>query len=123
VRPAGNESVDEIVLITASLLFAAALLTLLGASLASRRSVALGLLAWPVLLASEVFASQTAAQYSDLLQGLAFLGGLVLLEAANMVNPAQRRIQARVLTAVGLAIGLSCRLTPISLPSSLLRCI
>jgi hypothetical protein len=101
-------SVDEIVPITASLLFAAALLTLLGASLASRRSVALGLLAWLVLLASEVFASQTAAQYSDLLQGLAFLGGLVLLEAANMVNPAQRRIQARVLTAVGLAIGLSC---------------
>jgi hypothetical protein len=92
----------EIVPIAASLLFSAAGLILLGASLASRRSAALGLLAWLVLLASEVFASQTAAQYSDLLQGLAFLSALVLLEAAG------ERAEPRVLAAAGLAIGLSC---------------
>jgi hypothetical protein len=95
-------SADKIVPITASLLFAAASLILLGGSLASRRSVALGLLAWLVLLASEVFASQTAAQYSDLLQGFAFLSALVLLEAAG------ERAEARVLAAAGIAIGLSC---------------
>ncbi len=93
---------DQIVPIAASLLFAVASLILLGASLASRGSVALGLLAWLVLLASEVFASQTAAQYSDLLQGLAFLSALVLLEAAG------ERSGPRGLAAAGLAIGLSC---------------
>jgi hypothetical protein len=93
---------DQIVPIAASLLFAMGTLILLGANLASRRSVALGLLAWLVLLASEVFASQTAAQYSDLLQGLAFLSALVLLEAA------EERAEPRALVAAGLAIGLSC---------------
>jgi hypothetical protein len=93
---------DEMAPIAASLLFAAAALSLLGASLASRRSVALGLLAWLVLLASEVFASQTAAQYSDLLESLGLLGALVLLEAAGEAP------EPRVLAAAGLAIGLSC---------------
>ena len=93
---------DQIVPIAASLLFAVASLILLGASLTSRGSVALGLLAWLVLLASEVFASQTAAQYSDLLQGLAFLSALVLLEAAR------EHAGPRGLAAAGLAIGLSC---------------
>jgi hypothetical protein len=95
-------SFDEAVPLTASLLFGAASLVLLGASLASRRSVSLGLLACLVLLASEVFASQTAAQYSDLLQGLAFLSALVLLEAAG------EGAEPRALAAAGLAIGLSC---------------
>jgi len=93
---------DQIVAIVASLLFAVASLILLGASLASRRTIALGLLAWLVLLASEVFASQAAAEYSDLLQGLAFLSSLVLLEAAG------ERAGPRALAAAGLAIGLSC---------------
>jgi hypothetical protein len=95
-------SFDQIVPIAASLLFAAAPLILLGASVASRRSISLGLLAWLVLLASEVFASQAAAQYSDLLEGLAFLSTLVLLEAAG------ERAEPRLLVAAGLAIGLSC---------------
>jgi|SRR5579863_5868131 len=95
-------SFDQIVPIAASLLFAVAALILLGASLASRRSGALGLLAWLVLLASEVFASQAAAEYSDLLQGLAFLSALVLLEAAG------ESADPRVVAAAGLAIGLSC---------------
>jgi hypothetical protein len=99
---------DQTVPIAASLLFAMGTLILLGASLASRRSVALGLLAWLVLLASEVFASQTAAQYSDLLQGLAFLSGLVLLEGADTLNTTRARIEPRALVAAGLAIGLSC---------------
>ncbi len=93
---------DQIVPIAASLLFAMGPMILLGASLASRRSIALGLLAWLVLLASEVFASQAAAQYSDLLQGLAFLSALVLLEATG------ERAEPRLLVAAGLAIGLSC---------------
>ena len=97
---AGNAS--EIVPLAASLLFAGAPLVLLGASLASRRSLALGLLAWMVLLASEVFAAQSAAQYSDLLQGLGFLSALVLLEAADTSGG------RRLLVAAGLAIGLSC---------------
>src|SRR5579862_4721958 len=84
---------DQIVPIAASLLFAMGPMILLGASLASRRSIALGLLAWLVLLASEVFASQAAAQYSDLLQGLAFLSALVLLEATG------ERAEPRLLVA------------------------
>lgn len=106
-------SFNDAVPIAASFLFAAAALVLLGASLASRRSVALGLLAWLVLLASEVFASQTAAQYSDLLQGLAFLSALVLLEAAQETG------EARVLAAAGLAIGLSCWIKNEGLPFAL----
>jgi len=99
--------------IAASLLFAASALILLGASLASRRSIALGLLAWLILLCSEVFASQSAAQYSDLLQGLAFLCALVLLEAAA------DRADARLLLAAGLAIGLSAWIKNEGLPFAL----
>ncbi len=105
---------DEAVPIAASLLFAMGALILLGASLASRRSVALGLLAWLVLLASEVFASQAAAQYSDLLQGLAFLSALVLLEGAW-----ERKGDSRLLAAAGLAIGLSCWIKNEGLPFAL----
>jgi hypothetical protein len=92
---------DAAVPIAASLLFSLAAFTLLGGSIAARRSPALGVLACLVLLASEVFASQTAAQYSDLLQGLAFLATLVLLEAAD-AQPS-----ARLWIAVGLGAGLS----------------
>ena len=105
---------DEAVPIAASLLFALGAMVLLGASLASRRSVALGLMAWLVLLASEVFASQAAAQYSDLLQGLAFLSALVLLEAAW-----ERKDDPRLLAAAGLAIGLSCWIKNEGLPFTL----
>jgi hypothetical protein len=105
---AGN--FDEAVPIAASFLFAVGALLLLGASLASRRSPALGLLAWLVLLASEVFASQAASQYSDLLQGLAFLSALVLLDAAT------EHTEPRVLAAAGLAIGLSCWIKNEGLP-------
>lgn len=104
---------DDAVPIAASLLFALAALILLGAGLASRRSVALGLLAWLVLLASEVFASQAASQYSDLLQGLAFLAALVLLDAAwDSKDP-------HVIAAAGLAIGLSCWIKNEGLPFTL----
>ena len=92
---------DEAASIWTSFLFAAGNLVLLGASIASRKSTALGLLAWLVLLASEVFASQAAAQYSDLLQGLAFLSALVLLEAAA------DHVEPRISAAAGLAIGLA----------------
>jgi hypothetical protein len=105
---AGN--FDEAVPIAASFLFAMGALLLLGASLASRRSPALGLLAWLVLLASEVFASQAASQYSDLLQGLAFLSALVLLDAAA------EHTGPRILAAAGLAIGLSCWIKNEGLP-------
>jgi len=92
---------DTALPIAVSLLISLSLLVLLGSSLASRKSVALGLLAWLVLLASEIFASQTSAQYSDLLQGLTFLATLVLLEAAAESG------SPRVIVAVGLAAGLS----------------
>ncbi len=105
---------DQAVPIAASFLFAIGGLVLLGASLASRRSVALGLLAWLVLLASEVYASQAAAQYSDLLQGLAFLSALVLLDAAR--DKADPRV---VLVGAGLAIGLACWIKNEGLPFAL----
>lgn len=104
---------DESVPIAASLLFALGGMLLLAGSLASRKSAALGLLAWLILLASEVFASQAAAQYSDLLQGLAFLGALVLLDAAR------ESADAGVLFAAGLAIGLSAWIKNEGLPFAL----
>ena len=96
--------------IGASLLFALAALALLGASIAARRAPVFGILAWLILLASEVFASQTAAQYSDLLQALAFLATLVLLEAAAPDG------SASILIAVGLAAGLSAWIKNEGLP-------
>ena len=104
---------DQNAPIAASFLFAFAALLLLGASLASRRSVALGLLAWLVLLASEVFVSQAAVEYSDLLQGLAFLSAIVLLDGATDTA------EPRVLAAAGLAIGLSCWIKNEGLPFAL----
>jgi hypothetical protein len=105
-------SFDQTAPIVVSLMCAAAAWMLLGASVACRKSAALGLLAWCVLLASEVFASQTAAQYSDLLQGLAFLGAIVLLDAA-----AERdRTGPRILIAAGLAMGLACWIKNEGLP-------
>ena len=83
-----------------SLLFSMAVLILLGASLASNTSVALGLLAWLVLLASDVFTSQISAQYADLLLGLAFLASLVLLDRADRSG-----LSPRLLFAAGLAVG------------------
>jgi hypothetical protein len=93
---------DQVVPISVSLVFAMGALILLGASVACRKSVALGLLAWSVLLASEVFASQAAVQYSDLLQGFAFLATVVLLDVAA------DREEPRLWIAVGLAAGLAC---------------
>ncbi|HLH44419.1 MAG TPA: hypothetical protein VKV74_15620 [Bryobacteraceae bacterium] len=98
--------------IAASLLFALATLALLGASIAARKAPVFGILAWLILLASEVFASQAAAQYSDVLQGLAFLATLVLLEACAPGSP-------RMLIAVGLAAGLSAWIKNEGLPFSL----
>lgn len=104
---------DETFPMWTALTIALAAFALLGASLASRKSVALGLLAWLVLLASEVFASQTAAQYSDLLQGLAFLATLVLLAAADEEK------SPRLLIAAGLAAGLSAWIKNEGLPFTL----
>ena len=105
---------DETVPIAAGLLAAMAVWLLLGSSLAARKSVALGLLAWLVLLASEVFASQAAVEYSDLLLGLAFLAVLVLLEAAPQVDKDTR--SARLCVAIGLAAGLTCWIKNEGLP-------
>ena len=90
--------------IAASFLIGAGAFLLLGSSLACRKSPALGLLAWAVLLASEVFASQTSAQYSDLLEGLAFLSSLVLLDAAGR-DSSEDGASPRLLIAAGLAAG------------------
>src|SRR6185295_1474966 len=88
--------------IATSLLFPLAAFVLLGAGLASIRSLAVGAMAWLILLCSEVFASQAASQYSDLLQGLAFLAALILLErAAGLERP------PRLLIAAGIALGLT----------------
>src|SRR5579883_1332200 len=57
---------DQAVPIAVALLIALATIAMLGGSLAAARSTSLALLGCLVLFASEVFASQTAAQYSDL---------------------------------------------------------
>lgn len=81
---------------------ACAVLALLTASLAARRSLGLGMLGGSVLLATELFASQSAVQYADLLLALAVLAALVLLDAAaGETQPAPNRL----LVAAGLAIG------------------
>ncbi len=78
-----------------------AVMALLTGSLAARRSLGLGLLGGLLLLATELFASQSAAQYADLLLALAFLAATVLLDAAAEPESAP----ARLLIAAGLAIG------------------
>ncbi len=93
---------DDTVPILAGVLLSAAVFLLLGSSIAVRKSAALGLLAWLVLLASEVFASQVAVQYSDILQALGFLAVLVLLDAAA------ETASVRLWIAAGLAAGLCC---------------
>jgi hypothetical protein len=90
-------SYDPAVPITTSLLVSLAVIALLVTSLAARRRLSLGILAGLVLLATELFASQTASQYSDLLEGLAFLTALVLLDAA--------KDSPKLLIAAGGAIG------------------
>jgi hypothetical protein len=84
----------------ASLLFSMGVWVLLGASLARSASLALGLLAWLVLLGSGVFTSQVPVQYADQLLGLAFLASLVLLDWADRAG-----LSPRLLFAAGLAIG------------------
>jgi hypothetical protein len=96
---AGADASSTMIPIVASLLFSLAPFLLLGAALASRKSVALGAMGWLILLCSEVFASQAASQYSDLLQGFAFLAALILLDRATDSSP-------RLLFAAGLALGL-----------------
>lgn len=88
---------DSIVPATASLWIALSVVALLVASLAARRSVSLGLLAGLLLMSTELFAAQTASQYSDLLEGLAFLAALVCLDAGSLW----------MLFAAGVAIGLA----------------
>jgi hypothetical protein len=79
-----------------------AVMALLIGILAARRSLGLGLLAGLLLLSTELFALQSAAQYADLLLALAFLAALVLLDAAAAKPEAAPR---RLLIAAGLAIG------------------
>lgn len=79
-----------------------AVMALLTGSLAARRSLGLGLLGGMLLLATELFASQSAAQYADLLLALAFLAATVLLDAAA-AEP--ESAPGRLLIAAGLAIG------------------
>jgi hypothetical protein len=101
---------DDTIPIVAALLLAGAAFLLLGSSLAIRKSVSLGLLAWLVLLASEVFASQVTVQYSDIPQALAFLAVVVLLDAAaETATP-------RLWIAAGLAAGLCCWIKNEGLP-------
>jgi hypothetical protein len=98
----GSNMPDTIVPIVTSLVFPLAVFLLLGASLASKRTLALGALGWLILLCSEVFVSQAASQYSDLLQGLSFLAALVLLDRAE-----SQEGLPRILFAAGLALGLA----------------
>ena len=84
----------------ASLLFSMGVWVLLGASLARAASLALGLLAWLILLGSSVFTSQVPVQYADLLLGFAFLATLVLLDWADRSDKSPR-----LLLAAGLAMG------------------
>src|SRR5207247_4109992 len=72
----------------------------------------LGAMGWLILLCSEVFASQAASQYSDLLQGLAFLAALVLLDRASESSPS-------LLFAGGLALGLAAWVKNEGLPFAL----
>ena len=97
---AAGDATSTTIPIVASLLFSVAAFLLLGSALASRKSVALGAIGWLILLCSEVFASQAASQYSDLLQGLAFLAALILLDRAE-------NSPTGVLFAAGLALGLA----------------
>jgi hypothetical protein len=91
----------------ASFLFSMALLALLGAAIASRRSLALGAAAWLLLLAStEAFASQAYFQYSDLPQGLAFLAALILLDSEQLL-------------AAGLSLGLAAWIKNEGIPFAL----
>jgi hypothetical protein len=57
-----------------------------------------------------VFASQTSAEYSDLMQGLAFLATLIALDAAG------ENASPHMLVAVGLAAGLSAWIKNEGLP-------
>ena len=98
--------------IVASLIFSLAAFLLLGSGLASKKSVALGAMGWLILLCSEVFASQAASQYSDLLQGLAFLAALILLDRALDSSP-------KLLFAAGLALGLAAWVKNEGLPFAL----
>jgi hypothetical protein len=109
---AGGDASSTAIPIFASLLFSLAAFLLLGAGLASKKSVAMGAMGWLILLCSEVFASQAASQYSDLLQGLAFLAALVLLDVCTDVSP-------RVLFAAGLALGLAAWVKNEGLPFAL----
>ena len=109
---AGGDAFSTTVPIVASLLFSLAAFLLLGSGLASKKSVALGAMGWLILLCSEVFASQAASQYSDLLQGLAFLAALVLLDRALDSSP-------KLLFAAGLALGLAAWVKNEGLPFAL----
>ena len=88
-----------------SLVFSITLVVLLGAGLARGTHVALGFLAWLVLLGSGIFVTQASAQYSDLLLGLAFLAALVLLDRADRANSMPVKSPQRLLIAAGLAAG------------------
>jgi hypothetical protein len=99
---AGGNFGDTNVPVAVSLVFPLATFLLLGSSLASKRTLTVGSLAWLLLVCSEVFASQAASEYSDLLQGLAFLAALVLLDRAAALEDS-----TNVVFAAGLAIGLA----------------
>jgi hypothetical protein len=72
---------------------------------------------WLILLCSEVFASQAASQYSDLLQGLAFLAALILLDRALLDRAADS--SPGLLFAAGLALGLAAWVKNEGLPFAL----
>jgi hypothetical protein len=108
----GGDAFSTTIPIFASLLFSLAAFLLLGSGLASKKSLALGAMGWLILLCSEVFASQAASQYSDLLQGLAFLAALILLDRASESLP-------KLLFAAGLALGLAAWVKNEGLPFAL----
>jgi hypothetical protein len=104
---------EQSVPIAVTLLVSLSSLALLVTSLATRKSISLGVLAGLILLTSEVFASQVSAEYSDLLQGFAFLATLVLLDAAVDSD------SLRIVVAVGLAAGLAAWIKNEGLPFSI----
>ena len=87
--------------VAASLLFSLVIVALLGGALFRARGLGLALLACIILLSSEVFAAQTAEQYSDLPLACCFLAALALLDHA------QSEGSPGLFAAAGFAAGLA----------------
>jgi len=93
--------VNSLIPIAASLLFSLIPVCLLGGSLMRSRGLGLALLASTILAGSEIFAAQTALQYSDLAVACCFLAGLAVWASA------QESGSPGLFAACGFAAGLA----------------